>query len=168
MALVKDHYHQGIYDIMQKCKIRPFKRGHNIAADAGFAEVAQYTEWHVGYKSREQEFRGRYTNRHYRYERYQPVMNRRGPSDRRQVHIDIGCGAGVFSWAFLDWATRRNIGNDRIELYGLDHCKAMLELARMLKDEISPNIPDYPDLHYYSDIDDLLRALNRQEGHDKD
>ena len=168
MVLVKDHYHQGIYDIMRKRKIRASKRCHNIAANAGLAEVVQYTEWHVGYKSREQEFRGRYTNRHYRYERYQPVMNRRGPSDRRQVHIDVGCGAGVFSWAFLDWATSRNIGYDRIELYGLDRSKAMLDLARMLKNEMSHNIPNYPDLHYYSDIDDLLYDLNLQEGHDKD
>ena len=168
MVLVKNHYHEAIYNIMRKCRIKTSRRGHIIAANAGFAEVVQYTEWHIGYKSREQEFRGKYTNRHYRYERYQPVMNRRGPSDKRQVHIDIGCGAGVFSWAFLDWATSRNIGYDRIELHGLDHCKAMLDLAHTLRDEMSQNILSYPVLNYHTCMDDLLHSLNRQKGDDKD
>ncbi len=166
--LVKSRYHKAIYDIMERKKILPNRRDHEIPATAGFSEVMQYTEWHIGYKSRQREFQGQYTNPHYRYERYRPIMNKRSATDNCQVHIDVGCGAGVFSWVFLDWATSKQIGFNRVELYGLDHSNAMIDLAFLLRNELAREIEDYPELNYVSDTEILLQNLetHNSEGTD--
>ena len=65
----------------------------------------------------------------------------------------------MFSWAFLDWATQQGIGHDHVELYGLDHSPAMINLARMVRDKLAKRIDIYPDIHYCHEVDALLRQL---------
>ena len=77
--------------------------------------------------------------RHYRFIRYRAALTRllnefEGHLDRNAeatVHIDVGCGPGLFSWAahdhFLDIQ-----GGRSLELYGYDHCPAMTRLAEAI------------------------------------
>lgn len=159
--VIKAQYHRALHRVMDSLGVQGLSASpiSEISATAQLKEVVQYTEWHVGYRSRKEHLQGQFVNRHYRYERYRELLSRRPASARRQANIDIGCGAGVFSWAFLDWAHQRQVGYDRVDLYGFDHCRAMITLAGMLRDEMAREITDYPSLHYYSDIASLLRQL---------
>ena len=165
---VKQYYHQAIYDIMKSHGIPRMKRHYELPIDSDFAHVVQYTEYHVGYRTREGEYGTHKVNRHYRYETYRPVLNRVSMPKRRQAHVDIGCGAGVFSWAFLDWATSRGIGYNRVDLYGMDRCQAMIDLAREMEDKLAQRISNYPDSHYSHDADILMRQLTTHHRKDTD
>ena len=48
-----------------------------------------------------------------------------------------------------------------MDLYGLDHCQAMIDIAGMVKDKLSLIIANYPDLRYYRDVDGLLSQLTK-------
>ena len=84
------------------------------------------------------------------------------------AHVDIGCGAGAFSWAFIDWATEKGVELNRVSLYGLDHSPAMLYLAQEIRSRLSDTILDYPDLYYYQDVASLLDQLKEKHQEDKD
>ena len=145
---------------MAEYNIEPLKKSpsHVVKANASLKDAILYTDWFV---------RAGDSQQHYRYsERYLGALSQLSASGRRATHIDIGCGAGVFSWAFFDWATIfGRIEHNRIDLYGFDHCSAMIKLARMISDRLSHKIASYPDVHYYDDVDPLLDKLkeNRQE-----
>lgn len=74
---------------------------------------------------------------HYRYDRYaralEDLLQRYG--DRRRtstiVHIDIGCGPGLFSWVVHDHFRTREPGTE-INQYGYDHAPEMTRLANIL------------------------------------
>lgn len=146
-----------MYDIMTEYNIVPSERDHNIPPDASFEHVLQYTEWHMGYLNR----RRRHSNarQHYRYDRYRSLLELIAISADEQAHVDLGCGAGVFSWAFLDWMTEHGIANSRVSLYGYDHCREMIRLSYMVRGRISRTIADYPELYYFQDIKSLTNRL---------
>lgn len=68
---------------------------HIVSAETDFAQVVQNTDWYC--------WRGD-SRPPYRYRRYSEVLERIAlpDGDSRIAHVDIGCGAGLFSWAFLD------------------------------------------------------------------
>ena len=150
--LVKDHYRCIIREIMAECGIDSpsWSPNYVINQDATFSRVVQYTHWYVD-KGDSQE--------HYRYCRYLRILRYLTHSERRIAHVDIGCGAGVFSWAFVDWATEKGIGYDRVGLYGFDHSQAMIQLAGTVRDKLTQHISRYPELRYSHDIDALLYEL---------
>ena len=130
--------------------------GHIVAANASFEEVVQHTYWFL--------MDDHNPNPHYRYERYSELREGMGPSGRREAHVDIGCGAGLFSWVFLDWAKKNGVAYENIDLYGLDHCPEMINLARLVKDyllqeDLLSDLADYPELHYTHDVSVLLNEL---------
>ena len=133
-----------------------------VGPNTTFKEAVQHTDIHVG--------KGNDLKPdawpHYRYKRYLELLKSLTPSEARKVHVDIGCGAGLFSWVFLDWAMEGNVGLDHVELYGFDHCQAMIKLAEMVRTRLTEKIQNYPALHYYDDVDTLLRELedNHHEG----
>ena len=111
-ALVKDYYREAIRQVMKAKGDSPLKDrpDYELPPDAGITEVLQYTDSFVA---------GTHdTVDHYRYNRYVETLNLLTPSKVRQVHVDIGCGVGLFSWAFLDWATANGIEHKRIRLFG--------------------------------------------------
>ena len=151
IKLIKDTYHDIIQEIMAEYGVEPMDNpSHIIPANADFAQVLQHTDWYV--------YRGD-TRPPYRYRRYWETLNYLRESDKYVTHIDIGCGAGLFSWVLLDQAKIRGIHNDRVSLYGLDHCYAMVHLAGMIRERMLPNIVDYPALNYFTDVDALLNKL---------
>lgn len=128
-----------------------------VPANASFADVVQNTDWYC--------WRGD-SQPPYRYRRYLEVLQRiklpDGDYDYPVAHVDIGCGAGLFSWAFLDWAKDNNIGYDRVALHGYDHSSEMINLSHQMRAGLMQSIPNYPDLHYTDCVASLLTELTRQ------
>ena len=159
---VKDYYQRVIQEIMEDAGISLLSQrpSYVLATDAELKEVVQYTEAFVS---------GRLDERPpYRYRRYLEVLRYLETSKKRMAHVDIGCGAGLFSWAFLDWSTEMEVGLDRLDLYGFDHSAEMIYLAQDISYRLRKLIPDYPALHYHEDVDSLLRALTSSHRDDTD
>ena len=158
---IKPRYQCIIRDILKEYDVGPSSQpGHVVQKDAGFREVLQHTEHYVG--------GGNDTKPHYRYNRYRELLDDLEPSGRREAHVDIGCGAGLVSWTFLDWATAKGVDHGQVDLYGLDHSPAMIRLAQEIRTKLMPDMPKYPELHYSHKVKPLLRELtgNHQQGTD--
>ena len=170
--LIKPHYRRVIREIMAEYGIPlpVVQPNFVVRRDASLECVVQHTDVYVG--------KGNalfFTNArpHYRYHNYIGTLrwlNLHYPTfpERRVANVDIGCGAGLFSWVFLDWAKEKGVGLDRVDLYGLDHSPAMLDLAGMVRNKLIQQIASYPELHYREDVDALIRELkgNYREGTD--
>ena len=146
-------YPGAIRQIMQEHHVQASQNpGHIVGATAGFTEVVQHTFHYLIDPDHNR-------NPHYRYALYRDILKPIEPSGRREAHIDIGCGAGLFSWAFLDWAKTNGLPYDSVVLYGLDHSEEMINLAHLVRDKLVQNIANYPDLHYTYDVSMFLRDL---------
>ena len=162
---IKAHYQEIIRDIMRENGVPPlYQPGYVVPQDAGLNEVLQYTDFYVGQGNDTQPN----AQQHYRYRRYQELLSTVEPSGQREALVDLGCGAGLFSWVFLDWATQKGVALDDVDLYGLDHSLAMICLAREIRARLVHHIPTYPELHYSRELKGLLRKLrdNHQRGTD--
>lgn len=103
---------------------------HVIPVNASFARCIDYAcrYLHEGDSVRD-----------YRFNRYRRALARLldefdGHLDRNAeatIHIDVGCGPGLFSWAAHDHFLDRQ-GARSLELYGFDHCPAMTRLAEAI------------------------------------
>ena len=162
VALIRDHYQDVIREVMAEQRVPPSRWGPSfeVPPDAGLPEVLQYADWYVaGRGDREH---------HHRYKRCLGRLKGFRASGARKVNVDVGCGTGLFSWAFLDWATENGYKFDQLGLYGLDRCQAMLSVAEMAKGKLSRFIADYPSLHYHLNVDELLAQLtedHREDSH---
>ena len=71
---------------------------------------------------------------HYRYDRYmrrlKATLRQYPVSAGRVVHVDIGCGPGLFTWVVRDYF--RNVSQVDVELYGYDHAPEMVKLACLI------------------------------------
>ena len=156
--LIKDIYSRVIYEIMSDRSILPWPRRdgrHVVNINTNFIEAVQHTEAFLTERLNDEP--------HFRYRRYMRELRRRvEPSMHRVAHIDIGCGAGLFSWVFLDWATENGIDHNHIDLFGLDHCPAMMDLASIIRMKLMQTIPmpNYPSLNYGYDADDFRRRIH--------
>ena len=157
---IMGRYQRTMRDLMKEYGISPVtpdspRPAHVVPKDAGFAQVLRHTDYYVGRGNDNKTD----ATRHYRYRRYMEVLRRVEASKGRIAHVDIGCGAGLFSWVFLDRANAKRFPLGCVELYGLDHSPAMVRLAQELRNRLMKYIPDYPELHYCSDPELLLRKL---------
>ena len=128
---------------------------HRLPSDAGLEMVLQYTDWFVAGTGD--------TEEHFRYSRYSQTLRHLAPSTRRQVHVDIGCGAGLFSWVFLDGAVAQNVSLERVRLFGLDRNRASLALAKRIREKLLAKVPSYPKLNYYRKPEILSRELRKRQ-----
>ena len=98
---IKEHYMAAVHQIMDERRLQSHDPGYEVLPNATFDDVVQYTEWHAagGFQ------RATSVDAYYRYDRYAAALNAGLGHDfsGRIAHVDIGCGAGLFSWAFLDW-----------------------------------------------------------------
>ena len=143
-----------------------FPQGYLLPAKSSLRLAVQYAEYYISGR--------RYPQRYppYPYNIYletlQDVLRILPDEDganRRISHLDIGSGAGTFSWALLDWATDQNIPYENISLFGLDRCKAMVELATQIRQGlIECGFGNYPELHYFAGVQELLEKLKQIEG----
>ena len=158
---IKVLYKRVIRDIMKDHGISPSYRGHVVAKDATFEHVVQYTDHYVGTGNDQQPN----ARPDYRYRRYHELLSYIEPCGRRAAHVDLGCGAGLFSWVFLDWATDKDVDPEHIDLYGLDRSSAMICLAQEIRARLMCHISSYPEVRYSHKVKRLLRKL--KDGHQK-
>ncbi len=160
---VRHYYSPVIRGIMAENGILPAGRpSYQIPSGATFHQVLRYTDWYIAGTGDQQP--------DYRYQRYEEAIRmRRAIRPQRPVaHVDIGCGPGLFSWVFLDWAITLGIRLEGIDLYGWDHSPEMVRLAEMVRDRLAGYIPNYPNLQYFSNLEELLNQIteNQRDGVD--
>ncbi len=97
---------------------------------------------------------------HYRYNKYkralQSALLYRHPKIRqngKMIHINIGCGPGLFSWVVRDHFRTNLFVN--VESHGYDHSRNMVALARLL----SKKLREDTHLSFYHDMDKLFVAV---------
>ena len=151
---VREHYQGAISDVLSKQDVRPLSSAPSFALtpQSTLREAIQYTDWYC--------HRGD-SRPHYRFRRYYEALSYLGPVESMLSHVDIGCGAGAFSWSLLDWAELKGLNPRQVRLFGLDRSPAMIQAADMIRNEIAKSISDYPTLHYYHDTQSFLSAFRR-------
>ena len=80
--------------------------------------------------------------------------------DRQVVHLDIGCGPGVFSWVVYDYMESQETRDaGQVFYYGYDHSASMIQLAHLFLDRF----PVRYEFHGYSDLAEIVAALANRE-----
>ena len=127
--------------------------------DTPLDECLRYTKWHT-------------CDTTHRYDRFKDALrlfDGRDPEEAPKTSIaealvDIGCGAGLFSWAFIDWAIRGGLTFTKLRklrLYGLDHCEQYLRLSRDIRELVLGSPPDRPPvLHHRTGAPRSERVLS--------
>ena len=107
-----------------------------------------------------------HTTPHYRYQYYHGALSGAlkrlpfDPADRPLVHLDIGCGPGVFSWVMYDYmASQEKRDPGRVAYYGYDHCAAMIELAHLFLG----CFPDPYEFRGFSDLAEISKTLTEED-----
>ena len=151
---IKEAYVSAIREVMADRGVEGAETQPSPAVPYGasLADALQYTDWYATDRGNEEE--------HYRFRRYYNAIEKslRETGDK-WAHIDVGCGAGLFWWAFLDWAAEHGIERSCITLYGYDACPSMVQLAWMLWYRLRGAAPDRPKFQYYHAIDAFIRKL---------
>ena len=108
---------------------------------------------------------------HFRYDYYRDTLSRAlrpprfDPGGSPVVHLDIGCGPGVFSWVMRDhMVSNGNLRRSPVVYYGYDHCAAMIRLAQLFQKGFRPR----HDFRGYSEFDEMVSALRQQDFSDCD
>jgi len=103
--------------------------------------------------------------RYYKVQLKNPNINKTTsyniPIDQK-VLIDIGCGVGLYSWVFSDVMMEKKISSNQIEMYGLDRCHAMIDVAIRITDKLSQKINNYPRSQFYTNEDAFLKQLTNR------
>ena len=151
---IKDLYRSVIQEIMQERGVQslPWNGNFDTPVNATLVRVLQYTHMYLVAYNNIYPIHARYDNCYNQLYNYNPIA-------KRQAQVDIGFGAGIFSWVFLDWASSNGISFDHVSLYGLERTPAMLDLANIARTRLSQNMPDYPEALYTTDSVELLRLL---------
>ena len=151
---IKEAYVSAIREVMADRGVEGAETQPSPAVPYGasLADALQYTDWYATDRGNEEE--------HYRFRRYYNAIEKslRETGDK-WAHIDVGCGAGLFWWAFLDWAAMRGIERSCITLYGYDACPSMIQLAWMLWHRLCDAAPDHSKFQYNPAIDAFIRKL---------
>lgn len=140
--------------------IAPWRGQHHATAQIGpnasLRRVIEYTRQYVVVQ----------TEQHFRYDYYRGALSlaltrlQFNPADRRIVHLDIGCGPGVFSWVMYDYVTsHETLDTNQINYYGYDHCAAMIDLAHSLLQRF----PDRYEFRGFSDLAEVSTTLADQD-----
>ena len=158
---LQDYYQQVVNDMAGELNIRQVPAANRVVpANMGWVGVVRHTKRYVAGNGD--------TQAHYRYRRYREMLVGFAPGEGREALVDLGCGAGWFSWVFPDWAAERGVGYDRLYLYGLDHCPAMLQLAQGARRRLLQYVPDYPVFHCSSEVDALCGFLTENHRENTD
>ena len=157
-VLIKSLYCNVIRRIVEKDGIQAFQPSYEVTPDTDVQDVIRNSAWYVA------GIGDKRSQPHFRYNRYRLSLNHLGlKADARRpvAHVDLGFGAGLFSWVFLDWAAEKGIDYSRVRLFGYDHNRHCLSLAKRIRKSLTPKIPEYPRLCYFDDVETLLNRLKR-------
>lgn len=151
---IRDRYIEVFNGIAKKCG--ETASSHVVSKDVSLEKSIGYTRKFVVEHSKE----------HFRYDYYRHVLGESVKKfhfihrDKKLVHVDIGCGPGLFSWVVLDYMTAyhdRNETNLHFMLY--DHASSMVDLAALFWKRLSVTHL----MGSYSDTDDMLKRLRARK-----
>ena len=127
--------------------------GYEISRDATLAACIGYSRRFIVGRANDEP--------HYRYGRYMRVLSsalRRNPVNTGTVvHVDIGCGPGLFTWVVRDYF--RASPKIEVDLYGYDHSKEMVRLADYIWERLEEDV-DYMCFHKTKDLLAQLSQIN--------
>lgn len=150
---------------LREIKCQYIKRGCNHEADYGYKIPSDISlQGAIEYTSR--------YDQPYRYKRYHEalaeVLQEKllfSPASRRIVNLDLGCGAGLFSWVVRDYMLEKYGKNDSdIRLIGYDRAKNMIRLATLFRKHLPMRI----NFTGYSKIGKVKKVLSREDFSDCD
>ena len=151
---IRDRYAPTLDAIAQRYGEAP--PAFHIAPDTSLPTLVGYTRRHVVDGDEP----------HFRYGYYHDALSRAfewlqfDPANRQLVHLDIGCGPGVFSWVLYDHMTSQEaLDPDHVDFYGYDHCSAMIDLAHLFLERF----PKQYEFRGYSDLDEISMALAAED-----
>ena len=156
---IRDHYIPALNSLARR-------HGERVSnAQIGPTDSLQKT---IGYT---REYVVNHTTPHFRYQYYHDALSAAltrlplAPGDRPLVHLDIGCGPGLFSWVMYDYmASQGTRDPDRVFYYGYDHCPTMIQLAHLFLQ----CLPDRYEFHGASDLAAISKTLTEQDLSDCD
>lgn len=132
--LIRDHYISAIRRMA--CRFGRESGDHVIPRNATLRRCIDYAANYLYERD---------TKEHYRYKRYMRALKDllRYYGDHRKtsriVHVDVGCGPGVFAWVVHDYFRRKERGTE-IELHAYDSCPKMATLARLIWGEFGIDV----------------------------
>lgn len=150
---------------LREIKCQYIKGGCNHEADYGYKIPLDISlEGAIKYT-------GRY-DESYRYERYHKALGKMleekslfSPANRRVVNLDLGCGAGFFSWIVRDYMLEKYGKNDGdIRLIGYDRAESMIRLAALFRKHLPMGI----NFTGYSKIGKIKKVLSGEDFSDCD
>ena len=119
--------------------------GYEISKDAPLAQCIGYARRFIVGRANDEP--------HYRYNRYmdllKPALRQQSAIAGRMVHVDIGCGPGLFMWVVRDCF--RPSSKIDVEYYGYDHAKDMARLAKIIWNRLEEGVR----YSFYHSIRDL-------------
>ena len=98
---------------------------HAIRSNATFADCLKYTHTYL--------MGGEHNEQHYRYDYYLQALRDMSfdfENCETLVHVDVGCGPGLFTWVVQDHF--RANPHINLELYGYDHSPNMVQPANSI------------------------------------
>lgn len=129
--------------------------GYNIDPAASLGQAIGYTRRYIIET----------TTTHYRYAYYYDAIRkgltrlRFDPKCHDILHLDLGCGPGLFSWVVHDYLLSETLCDGRrLEFVGYDHAKNMIVLARLMKH----HLPTTFDFVGYSTMERLCAELRKR------
>ena len=137
MPEIKDHYCRIIRELAAERPGPPATAHHHIAPTADDAHVMAYAMKNV------------VSNTHYRYRQYRghfvyglSSLDYEPDPEHPLLHVDVGCGPGLFTWVVLDQLRREEKERKRIAVHpvGYDHSRAMIRLANRCCERIQPHV----------------------------
>ena len=119
---IRDKYLETIRSISADHPTADIESAYLIPADATFAQCLGYTQKYIVGEINDEP--------HYRYDIYRSALQEipfNLENAERLVHVDVGCGPGLFTWVLRDYF--RAHSGIALELHGYDHSREMEALA---------------------------------------
>lgn len=151
MPEIKDHYCRIIRELAADRPEPASIADHHIAPTADDAHVMAYAMKYV------------VSDKHYRYRQYRKhfvyglsSLEYEPDPEHPLLHVDVGCGPGLFTWVVLDQLRREEKERKRIAVHpvGYDHSRAIIRLAKRCCERLQPHVntdrgrrPDHPRNH---------------------
>ena len=181
MLLIREHCREAFNKIEVQHGIE-HRKDPIIPPDISLKQVIGYTRSHIIENETE----------HFRYDRYWKALEvalkqSNFRSGRKNVHLDLGCGPGLFSWVMRDYILfrqapllklllkyntkdRSGTAIDKVMnatdtvMIGYDYAEKMIELAGLFQSRLRKQllVEDY-NLEGYSKVGDIKERLNSED-----
>lgn len=119
---IRNEYEDIVNVVCEIYDLANFRPAHAIPSNATIEECLKYTQTYL--------MGGERNEQHYRYDYYLQALQEMSfdfENCETLLHVDIGCGPGLFTWVVQDHF--RASPHINLKLYGYDHSPNMVQLA---------------------------------------